>query len=132
MNRNNVKSLAIIIATIILFPILFMQGCKGLARTMYRSMDCDQFNIDHIELRTGINVPKVERNSCTLEDYVRLVSFQLLEDDEFREGYIADYFEWADSLFYASNAGRHTQWSATLDTTTNELTFRLRYTSYEY
>jgi len=132
MNRSTLKSLAIIIVTIILVPLLFMQGCRSLAKTMYRSMDCDQFNIDHIELRTGINVPKIERNYCTLEDDVRTVSFQLLEDDAYRTEYVADYFQWADSLYAAFGQGKHTNWSATLDTATNELTFRLQYTSYEY
>ena len=55
-------------------------------------MDCDQFNIDHIELRTGIDVPKIRRKYCQLKDSTRTVEFEVLLNSEELKSYSAKYF----------------------------------------
>lgn len=125
MQRRNLLALT---ATMILVPILFVKACKSLASNIYHSMDCDRFNIDHIELRTGIDVPKITRNFCELNDSSRLVSFQLLKSGADKAAYATKYFTWKEgSYFSATGENRDTYWSASLDTTSGELVFDIRY-----
>lgn len=105
-----------------------MKGCQSLAKEIYWSMDCDQFNIDHIELRTGIDIPKITRNYCELSPTQRKVSFQLHKSGKDKAQYAATYFEYSgDHLFSANGTRKDHQWFATLDTTTNELIFIIDY-----
>lgn len=124
MNRR----LFVLLFITLLVPILFVKACKSLASNIYHSMDCNRFNIDHIELRTGIDVPKITRNFCELNDSSRLVSFQLLKSGADKADYAAKYFTWKEgSYFYATGENHDTYWSASLDTTTDELVFDIRY-----
>jgi len=123
----NHRKIVYILLTL-LVPILFVKACKSLVSNIYHSMDCDRFNIDHIELRTGIDVPKITRNFCELNDSSRLVSFQLLKSGTDKAAYAAKYFTWKEgSYFNAAGENQDTYWSASLDTTTSELVFNIRY-----
>lgn len=122
------RRLLIIITVVIAVPLLLMQGCRSLVKNIYNSMNCNQFNIDHIELRTGINVPQITRNYCELTDTSRRVSFQLLKTGKEKAAYAEKYFTWSEKNFFIS-AGRDefTRWFASLDTVTSELIFELYY-----
>jgi hypothetical protein len=122
-----VKTILFLLGAIVGIPLLFMVGCKSLVKTIYQSMDCDQFNIDHIELRTGINIPSVQRNYCELIDSVRSVSFQVLLNAEELEIYSAKYFEWNAPVFTAEGERSDTRWEASLDTSSRALNFNLYY-----
>ncbi|MDA9279560.1 hypothetical protein N8450_03070 [Schleiferiaceae bacterium] len=121
------KKLLILLGFVVGLPLLFMAGCKTLTSTIYQSMDCDQFNIDHIELRTGINIPSVQRNYCELIDSVRSVSFQVLLNTKELEIYSAKYFEWNAPVFTAEGERSDTRWEASLDTSSRALNFNLYY-----
>lgn len=124
----NARKVVIINLLTILIPLLLMKSCQSFARTIYNSMDCNQFNIDHIELRTGIDVPQVERNYCNLTDTSRTVSFQLLKTGDDKRVYAEKYFKWSKgSLFNQKGSNSDTRWSARLDTVTSELVFKLHY-----
>ena len=128
MKRNRTARILLIIAIIFAIPLLLMKGCQSLAKEIYWSMDCDQFNIDHIELRTGIDIPKITRNYCELSPTQRKVSFQLHKSGTDKAQYAATYFDYSgDHLFSASGTRKDHQWFATLDTTTNELIFIIHY-----
>lgn len=91
-------------------------------------MDCDRFNIDHIELRTGIDIPQITRNYCELTNGKRRVSFQLLKSGTDKMRYAQKYFTWYEQgLFKSEGMNDHTVWTATLDTVSNELNFELQY-----
>ncbi len=121
------KNLFILFAVILGLPLLFMAGCKSLVKTIYNSMDCDQFNIDHIELRTGIDVPKVKRQSCQLNDSLRTIEFAVLLNSEEVKAYSAKYFTWDSSLYTAEGLSSDTKWQASLDTSSRALIFNLYY-----
>lgn len=55
----------VFIGVLIFFLTLF-GSCKALIYHIYHHMDCNQFNIDHIEVRTGIDVPKTVSSLCNL------------------------------------------------------------------
>lgn len=91
-------------------------------------MDCDRFNIDHIELRTGIDVPRIKRNYCELTVTKRTVSFQLLLTGQEKTEYAEKYFQWSnDHLYTNEGSNEQTHWFASLDTLTSELKFELHY-----
>ena len=59
MTKETRKSLLIMLVCVVTVPILLFKGCTSLGKTIYTSMDCDRFNIDHIEMRTGIDIQRV-------------------------------------------------------------------------
>ena len=123
----NAKKILILLGFIVGLPLLFMAGCKTLTSTIYQSMDCDQFNIDHIELRTGIDVPKIKRKNCQLNDSTRTVEFEVLLNSEELKSYSTKYFHWDAPLFTAQGRRSDTQWEASLDTSTRALIFNINY-----
>ena len=125
------KKLLILLGFVVGLPLLFMAGCKTLTSTIYQSMDCDQFNIDHIELRTGIDVPKIKRKYCQLYDSTRTVEFEVLLNAEELDAYSAKYFNWDSTLFVAKGQRSDTRWQARLDTSSRALIFHLYYLSNE-
>ena len=127
MKHNNTARTVLILAIIIAIPLLLMKGCQSLTRTIYWSMDCDQFNIDHIEVRTGINIPKVSTLNCTLSSTQRLVDFNIQLDTEAMRTYADKHFTYQDSMHYAEGVREHHRWFATLDTANRILHFELQY-----
>ena len=124
MKRNKTARILLIIAIIFAIPILLMKGCQSLAKEIYWSMDCDQFNIDHIELRTGIDIPKITRNYCELSPTQRKVSFQLHKSGKDKAQYAATYFKYSgDHLFSANGIRLNRHWSMTSPTTKNQRIF---------
>ena len=123
----NARKVVIISSLTILIPLLLMKGCQSFARTIYNSMDCNQFNIDHIELRTGIDVPKIKRKYCQLNDSNRTVEFEVLLNSEEIKSYSTKYFHWDAPLFTAQGRRSDTQWQASLDTSTRALIFNINY-----
>ncbi len=122
------RNLLILIAVIIAIPLLLMQGCRSLVKNIYYSMDCNQFNIDHIELRTGIDIPQIKRNYCELTGTKRTVSFHLLKTGQEKTDYAEKYFHWSEGhLFINEGSNEDTRWFASLDTLTSELIFELHY-----
>jgi len=128
MKRKKAARKLLIIAIIFAITLLLMKGCQSLAKEIYWSMDCDQFNIDHIELRTGIDIPEITGNYCELSPTQRKASFQLHKSGKDKAQYAATYSEYTgDHLFSAKGTRKDHQWFATLDTTTNELIFIIHY-----
>ena len=123
----NAKKILILLGFIVGLPLLFMAGCKTLTSTIYQSMDCDQFNIDHIELRTGIDVPKIKRKYCLLNDSTRTVEFEVLLNSEELKSYSAKYFNWKAPLFTSEGRRSDTEWQASLDTSNRALIFTINY-----
>jgi hypothetical protein len=124
---TKIKTILILLGAIIGLPLLFMVGCKSLVNNIYQSMDCDQFNIDHIELRTGIDVPKIKRKYCLLNDSIRTVEFEVLLNSEELKSYSAKYFNWKAPLFTSEGRRSDTKWQASLDTSDRALIFTINY-----
>lgn len=117
----------LIIALIFAIPLLFIKGCQSLTHTIYWSMDCDQFNIDHIEVRTGIDIPKVTTKKCSLTEKQRITDFNIELDEHALSAYANKHFTFIDSLYFASGVQEHHLWFATLDTANSVLHFELQY-----
>lgn len=48
--------------------LIFRLGSFRLSKTIYKTKDCEQFTIDHLELRTGVNLPKLLELNCNFDD----------------------------------------------------------------
>jgi len=127
LNMRFQRKVLVFILVTICIPLLLMKGCQSLTRTIYWSMDCDQFNIDHIEVRTGINIPKVSTLHCSLSSTQRLVDFNVHLDDDELHSYADKHFTYQDSLHSAEGVREHHRWFATLDTANRILHFELQY-----
>ncbi|NDH77826.1 MAG: hypothetical protein EBY63_03215, partial [Flavobacteriia bacterium] len=80
-----------------------------------------------IEVRTGINIPKVSTLNCTLSSTQRLVDFNIQLDTEAMRTYADKHFTYQDSMHYAEGVREHHRWFATLDTANRILHFELQY-----
>jgi uncharacterized protein YceK len=117
-----------ILLSIALLLFLLLGGCGLLRKTIYDSMDCNQFNIDHIEMRTGINIPLIDSTiHCSLDAHFRDVSFRLSEKVDMNR-YANSHFVWSDDNGWRSEgkAEGH-RWKAELDTITRQLAFTIQY-----
>jgi len=131
MTKETRKSLLIMLVCVVTVPVLLFKGCTSLGKTIYTSMDCDRFNIDHIEMRTGIDIQQIQRNYCRLSSDEREVSFKSLKDGASEMAYAQRYFTWDGTTFSAIGSNPETNWYASLDTISNELYFRLNYITSE-
>lgn len=124
MNMQVMKGLLVIGAVILLAGL----GCRQLTTRIYASMDCNQFNIDHIELRTGIDIPSVLGSDCSLDADVRKVRFELSRGvDMDRYAGRNAFIDLEGSWLTRSGSTNDTQWSARLDTNAFALEFELTY-----
>lgn len=56
---------AILITGVVLVALtLGFFGLRGFVRKIYTSTDCDWANIDHIEMRAGVNIPYTKNYDC--------------------------------------------------------------------
>lgn len=103
-------------------------GCRQLTKTIYYSMDCQRYNIDHIELRTGINVPRTLDCDCHLTNDERLVKFDLSRGLKVND-YVQQnqFIEELDGWLIKSGESENTRWTSRLDTSEYVLEFDLVY-----
>ncbi len=120
----------------ILIPVLFvgfilagMGLIKLLLNHIYDRQDCERFNIDNIECRTGINIPEVLDAECDCEDNVKTSCFVIDTKHTDLEKYIVRHgFQKVDKQFAeAKGSDENTEWSATLDYTSGDLYFLINY-----
>lgn len=62
--KKTMKKILFIIGAILLFFTLVRFGIYGFSKVIYNSCSCERFNIDNIELRTGINIPAIKKMEC--------------------------------------------------------------------
>ena len=66
-----------IIGLVALGVLVFMGSFKLLVRHIFNRQDCERFNIDNIELRTGVNVPSISDCDCRVTENMKLSTFIL-------------------------------------------------------
>ena len=123
------KTLIILVSIATLFG-LFMLSFIFLSKHIFNYVSCEQFNIDNIELRTGIDVPKVQKENilCSCTDTTKTSSFMIdLEKVELDSYLDRNGFVLADKLYKKSNKNEFTDWVAEYDPKENILSFDLKY-----
>ncbi|MEM1325466.1 MAG: hypothetical protein AAGI23_05905 [Bacteroidota bacterium] len=125
------KKLTIIAAVLLLGIGGLMSSYIGLSRHIYNRTDCERFNIDNIELRTGINVPQVLAEECACQTDGKLKQTSFVIDTSVVD--INDYISsqnWSlssDGQYIASSINDRSEWQAQLDPQTAKLSFEIRY-----
>jgi len=76
------KKIFLIISAIVLFFTLAGFGFYGFSKMIYNSCDCESFNIDNIELRTGINIPKIKNVDCNYNENTKTKKSSFIIDTE--------------------------------------------------
>ncbi len=118
----------LLIAATIIF--LGFTSIKGFTSHIYNRTDCEQMNIDNIELRTGIDIPAVSKVVCEFKtaEQMKISVFTLdknqvdLADYTTRNGFIQK-----GTQYVKSGERADTKWVANLDATTWKLTVYVKY-----
>ena len=122
------KTVFIIIGPIGLLILMFMGSVKLLAIHIYNRTDCDRFNIDNVELRTGIDIPNIQSNECNCSEGLKSNTFVLDLDSGKLERYIQrNKFIAHEALFINKGETEYSSWSAIFNPSTNELKIDLSY-----
>ena len=117
-----------IIGLVALGVLVFMGSFKLLVRHIFNRQDCERFNIDNIELRTGVNVPSISDCDCRVTENMKLSTF-ILDTTVVDIGSYAETngFKKSGPLFKKSNETNKTSWQATLDDKKAEIRFLITY-----
>ena len=122
------KQALYIIGGIAVMVILFMGGCRLLSKQIFNHQDCARFNIDNIEVRTGIDIPAIENAICECAPRTKDAEFTLkLEPKDLDHYLVRNKFSWAKGTFVNSNGDDYTKWIATLDIATQKLKIHIDY-----
>ena len=101
---------------------------NSLVTSIFNRHDCERFNIDNIEVRTGRDIPAVTDCDCKSENMTKTSVFTLdtsvIQVAEYREKH---KFIATDSLYIRQDSNEYTKWKATLNHKTAELSFILHY-----
>lgn len=122
------KNLFIGLGAAVLAIVLLMGGCKALNTHIYACQDCERFNIDNIELRTGLNIPSVTAVECNYENNIKMAKF-LLDVDKFDlSEYISkNELSLEDDMYFKRGEREDTKWLVALDAETAELFVTINY-----
>lgn len=120
------KKILLILSAILLFFTLVGFGIYGFSKVIYNSCDCDRFNIDNIELRTGINIPVVKNIECNYDETTKTKKSTFIIDTETVN--IEDYIQKNklekaddDNLYIKSNDIKSHSYNVILNKVTGKL-----------
>lgn len=121
---NTVK----ILGLIVLILLLFMGGCKLLVREIFNRQDCERFNIDNIEVRTGVNIPAIIECDCEVVGNTKTSWFIIDSSKVNLNTYVTkNGFVKTDSNYTKVNRSQHTNWIASLNPKSAKLSFKIEY-----
>lgn len=124
------KQILIGLSIIALFLLLFMGGFKLLAGHIYGRTDCERFNIDNIEVRTGIDIPAVSNVDCSFDASIntKFSTFTFDKNEVDLEEYVVrNDFEKNGDVYLNTGERTDTKWQAELNPETYVLTVKLEY-----
>lgn len=95
------KKILLIFSAIVLFFTLVGFGFNGFGKMIYNSCDCERFNIDNIELRTGINIPSIKSEECFYDENTKTKKSSFIIDKQKVD--IEDYIQKNNLVSFNSN-----------------------------
>lgn len=124
------KHLVLIFGAISVLAIGAILGFRSLVSHIYDHVDCEQFNIDNIEVRTGIDIPAVTDVDCSCNEQktVKTSTFVLDIGQVDLDHYVTrNKFKAVNGQYENTGERKDTRWKATLDKERHELTVRVEY-----
>jgi len=129
-NYSAMKGIIKILLIISVLTLLGFAGCKGFINHIYNRTDCEQMNIDNIELRTGIDIPAVSNVVCEFKtaEKTKVAVFTLDKAKVDLTHYTTknDFIQ-KGNQYVKSGERTDTKWDASLDATTWDLTVSVQY-----
>jgi hypothetical protein len=126
------KKIIFLLSGIVLFLTLVSFGFYGFSKMIYNSCSCEQFNIDNIELRTGINIPSIKDTECTYDETTKTKKATFIIDTEKVD--IEDYIlenelvkSDAENLYVKSNDIKSHSYKGVLNKKTGKLDIEIIY-----
>ena len=124
------KHLVLIFGSIAVLAIGAILGFRSLVSHIYNHVDCEQFNIDNIEVRTGIDIPAVTEVECTCNEdkTIKTSTFTLDTDQVDLDRYVSrNKFKAIDGHYEHTGERKDTKWKARLDSENHQLTVTVEY-----
>ena len=124
------KTLILIFGSMALLGLGCIIGYRSLVSHIYNKVDCQEFNIDNIEVRTGIDIPPVTKAECQCNEdkTVKISTFTLDSAKLDLESYVLrNKFELKDGQYQNLGKRPDTHWKATLDQESYELKVVVEY-----
>nr|WP_321233338.1 hypothetical protein [uncultured Psychroserpens sp.] len=95
---------------------------------IFNTQSCSSFNIDNIELRTGVDIPKVSSTDCICNDNTKISKFIIDTDNVDLDYYISrNDFTLVEGLYIKENDNKNSTYKVILNINTAELTVNLTY-----
>lgn len=122
------KRFIIIIAALLVLTLSSMAGFRALSGHIFERTDCERFNIDNIELRTGLDIPAIHSLECNSDGILKQSVF-VLDTTHFNlNEYLKTYKFTRDNFrYFARGENESTRWSAVYMPTTQELRVNIKY-----
>ena len=122
------KKILIALAAFGLLILCFMGGCYGLSKMIFHKKDCESFNIDHIELRTGVDIPAVSSYDCNCKDNTKTSVFTIDTSKTNLEHYIErNKFVLTGNQYLHKGDNKFTSWEIQLNPSTAQLDVFIEY-----
>ncbi|WP_299334655.1 hypothetical protein [uncultured Psychroserpens sp.] len=117
------------IVSLLAFIFLMLYGALHLfGRQIYNTKSCELYNIDNIELRTGVDIPKVKSTDCECKDNTKVSKFIIDTNQLDLDRYISrNDFELKDSIYVKENDNDNSTYRVTFNKKTAELIVNLTY-----
>lgn len=126
------KKVFLILSAIAIFFTIIGFGFYGFSKLIYNSCSCERFNIDNIELRTGINIPKIKKVECNYNENTKTKKSSFIIDTE--KVNLEDYIlknklvkSGSYELYIKSNDTENHSYKGILDKNTGELDIEIIY-----
>lgn len=103
-------------------------GLHVFGKHVYNDQTCERFNIDNIELRTGLDIPRVSTMACSCKDNIKNSKFKIDTLKVNVSTYIArNNFKLENDLYVLENNNKNSAYKVILDKKAAELTVDLIY-----
>ena len=126
------KKILFITVAILLFFTLVGFGFYGFSKVIYKSCSCENFNIDNIELRTGINIPAIKSVACNYDEIFKTKKSNFIIDTEKVD--IEDYIKKnrfdkseIENLYLKSNDNKSHSYKVILNKNTGKLDIEIMF-----
>lgn len=122
------KKLLIGLTALVLLMVMLYGGLHLFGKIIYDSQSCDMYNIDNIELRTGINVPQISSTDCECKDNRKFSKFVIDTSKVDIDDYISrNDFTLIDDLYIKENDTKNSTYKVVFNKKTAELSVDLTY-----
>ncbi|WP_040278157.1 hypothetical protein [Psychroserpens damuponensis] len=122
------KKFLIITLSFFAFISLMYLGLNLFGKMIYNKQSCERFNIDNIELRTGVNIPEVTTTYCQCKDNKKVSKFIINTDKVDLDNYVSrNDFTQIDDLYIKENDTKNSTYKVVCNKKTAELIVNITY-----